>query len=62
VIHIFQDVDVEVAEIAWDEQADDLPLAVGKLLVATAPAVENEMDIARLVAFGDQVAASLDDA
>ena len=61
VIHCFEDVDVDVAEIPRNEEGDDLPLSIGKLLVTASPAVEDKMDKARLVTLGDQVAACIDE-
>jgi hypothetical protein len=57
VIHVPQDVDIDVAKIARDEQSNDLPLPVRQLLVPAGPAVEDEVDITRLVTLGDEIAA-----
>ena len=62
VVHVLEYVDIEVAEIARDEQADDLPLPVRKLLVTARPAVEHEMNETRSVAIGYEIPTRLDNA
>jgi hypothetical protein len=62
VVHLLEDIDIHVAKVAGKEEGDDLPLSIGELLIAAGPSVEHEMDVARLVALGHEVAAWLDDA
>ena len=54
---MLEDVDVEVAEIAGNEESDDLTAAIGKRLVPACPAVDHQVDVLRLLSLADQIAA-----
>jgi hypothetical protein len=51
VVHLPKDCHVQIAEIAGDEEGDDLPLAIFERLVASRPALDNDMHVVRPLAF-----------
>ncbi len=59
-VHLVEDEDVQVAEVARHEQGHDLALAVRQDLVAAREAVEDEEDVLGLVALLNQILASPD--
>jgi hypothetical protein len=56
-VHLPQNVDIEVADVAGEEEGHDLPPPVRQLLVAAGPAVEDQEDALRRFALADEVAA-----
>jgi hypothetical protein len=56
-----QDGDVQIAEIARNEEGDDLPRTVGQRVVTRRPAFEDDMDVIRPLAFGQDVLLCLND-
>ena len=56
VIHLAENEDVGVAQIAGDEEMDRLAAAIRELLVAAGPAFEDEVDPIGLFALADQIA------
>ena len=59
VVHLLEDVDVEVADIAGNEEADDLPPPVRQPLVAARPAAEDQAHDLGVVALANDIAARL---
>jgi hypothetical protein len=59
-VHLPQDIVVEIAQVPGHQQADDLPFAVGEGLVAARPTLEDEVDMDRNLAFAEEVAPCLD--
>jgi len=55
VVHMVEDEDVEVTEVARHQERHDLALAVRKHLVAAGEAIHDKMHVARGVALTDQV-------
>ncbi len=55
VVHLVQDEHVHVAEVARDEERDDLPVAVLQELVAAGEAFDHEPDVGRGLALHDDV-------
>jgi hypothetical protein len=62
VVHIFENADVHVAEVARYEQADDLPPSVRQLLVTARPPLKDQMNVTRLVTLRYQVPACIHEA
>ena len=60
VVHRAEDRDVEVADVARDEEGHDLALPVGKRLVAAGEALEDQVHLVRPVALADEVLARAD--
>jgi hypothetical protein len=54
-IHLAQDEDVHIANVAGQEESHNLTPAVLELLVAIGPAGQDQMDVLRLLAFADDV-------
>ena len=56
-VHLAQNEDVEVADVARQEERNDLAATVLELLVAAGPAVQDQVDVLRFLAFSRNVRA-----
>jgi hypothetical protein len=60
-VHLVENEEIEIAEISGDCEIDDLPATVFKRAIVATPPFQYQIERARRVAFGDQVASRRDD-
>ena len=58
-VHGVQYVDMEVGQIAWHEERQYLSPAILKYFIPACPAIHNQIDGTRILAFADDILAAL---
>ena len=59
-VHLVQDIDMQICEIAGQEESHDLAPAVIQIFIPAGPAAGNHIDLARIVTLADHVVAGFE--